>query len=262
MLRLLFLLFPFVLIQTDRSVTLKKTILGPCDRINTDEQGNLYVIKSDVVSKYDLAGNLIKTFSNKSLGNISSIDVSNPLKLVLFYKNFTKVVFLDNTLSFNGSPISLDNIGFQQAQLACYSFNNCMWIYDQQNMELIRLNENMQPIQRSGNILQLTGMAMEPNFLVEHDNKVYLNNPQSGIMIFDIYGTYYKTIPIKGLKTFKVSSLALEYDRNGKLYKYNFKSLDTDSLNLGLNPEPINIRSEGPCLYTQFPDSVSIFTLK
>jgi hypothetical protein len=65
---------------------------------------------------------------NKNLGDISFVDASNMLRILVFYKDFLQVVFLDNTLSANGETVSFDKIGFQQAQLVCSShignFNN------------------------------------------------------------------------------------------------------------------------------------------
>ena len=64
---------------------------------------------------------------------------------------------------------------------------------------------------QSGNLLQTTGQRILPNFLTEYDQRVYLNDPQQGILVFDAFGTYLKTIPVKGLFHFQCQSREIIY---------------------------------------------------
>jgi hypothetical protein len=174
------------------------------DKMICDNIGNTYFIKAETISKYDSAGVLQKTFSNKNFGPITSADATNALRIVLFYKDFNRIVILDNTLSQNGDAIQLEAVGFPLATLAASSHDNGIWVYDQQNFELVRLNRNLQVEQRTGNLSQLLGTELQPNFIIEKDNRLFLNNPATGILVFDIFGTYSKTIPLKSLKEFQV----------------------------------------------------------
>ncbi|HEY0031102.1 MAG TPA: hypothetical protein VGC65_10120 [Bacteroidia bacterium] len=222
---LLFLLFNFTC-YAQGNYSLLKTIETECDFFTTDNQCNVYSVKKDELTKYNKAGKLLYKYSNKNLGNITSVDASNMLRILLYYKDFLQVVFLDNTLSQNGDPVSLDKIGFQQVQLVCSSNNNSMWVYDQQNFALVRLDKNMENIQQTSNLNALLNDSLQPNCLVEYDNKVYLNNPQSGIMIFDIYGTYYKTIPVKNALVFQPIGDWVYYMFDKKVKAYNTKTTE------------------------------------
>lgn len=182
------------------------TIPEQADYFTTDNLGNAYLVKGPVLRKFDAKGIFQKEFSNKNFGSISSADAGNPLRPVLFYRDFNRVIFLDNTLSQNGDAVQLDALGFPLTTLAASSHDNGLWIYDQQNFELIRFNRNLQIEQRTGNLSQVLGVdSLQPNFLLEKDNRLFLNNPSTGILVFDIFGTYSKTIGIKGLKQFQVS---------------------------------------------------------
>ena len=177
-----------------------KTIEINSDFFTADNQGNFYVINGNELTKFDKTGKQLYKYSNKNLGTIDFVDVSNQLKILLFYKNFSQAIFLDNTLSMSGTPVSFDQIGFQQAQLICTSHNNGIWLYDQQTFALVRLNDTYEETQRTGNLNALLNIELQPNYLLEYNNKIYINNPSTGILIFDIYGTYYKTIPVKNLQ--------------------------------------------------------------
>ncbi len=174
--------------------SLIKTIDTPSDFFTSDNQSNVYVVKGNELTKYDKTGKVLYKYSNKNYGNISFVDASNMLRILVFYKDFLQVVLLDNTLSITGDPVNLEKVGFQQTQLVCSSNNNGLWIYDQQNFELIRFDQNLAKVQQTGNLTSTLNIELQPVALLEYDNKVYLNNPSTGILIFDIYGTYYKTI--------------------------------------------------------------------
>ncbi|MDO9185628.1 MAG: hypothetical protein Q7W13_06425 [Bacteroidia bacterium] len=229
------------------------------DFFTTDNQGNVYVVRANELTKYDKKGKLLYKYSNKNFGNIDFVDASNMLRLLVFYKNFSQIVFLDNTLSLNGESVSLDKIGFQQTQLVCSSHNSGLWLYDQQNLELVRLDQTLGKIQQTGNLNLLLNIDMQPNYLMEYDNKVYLNNPSSGILIFDIYGTYYKTIPIKMVKSFQPMGDLVYYISDHKIKAYNTKT--TEELEFETpSAEFQNFRLEMGVLFLQTPKAISINT--
>ncbi len=196
------------------------------EKMTTDNLGNVYLSKGESISKYDSLGVLQKTFSNKNFGAITSIDATNALRIVLFYKDFNRVVTLDNTLSQNGEALTLETIGVPMVSLVAASHDNGLWIYDVQNFEIIRLNRNLQIENRSGNLSQLLGIELQPNFLIEKDNRLFLNNPKTGILVFDVFGTYSKTLPVLNLKTFQVVDDAVLYYEQDHLQMDFIKLLD------------------------------------
>lgn len=224
----LFYIFLFITVPcfSQANYKLVKTIEIENDFFTTDNQSNVYVVKADELFKYDKSGRLLYKYSNKNLGNISFVDVSNMLRIVVFYKDFLHVVFLDNTLSINGEPVALDNMGYQQAQLVCSSYGSGIWMYNQQNFELLRLDETLLTNKQTGNLNVLLSINLQPNFLIENDNKVYLNNPSTGILVFDIYGTYYKTIAAKGLRYFQPLGDVVYFESEKKIKSYNIKTTE------------------------------------
>lgn len=199
------------------------------DKMTSDNLGNVYLIKDESIFKYDSLGVLQKTFSNKTFGAITSADATNALRIILFYKDFNRVVTLDNTLSENGEPLTLETIGFPMVSLVSASHDNGMWIYDMRNFELMRLNRNLEVEHRSGNLSQILGIDLQPNFIIEKDNRLFLNNPGTGILVFDVFGTYSKTLPILNLKSFQVMDNLVIY------YKEGFLQADAIIINEHIN---------------------------
>lgn len=228
---LLFVFIPFACLSQNK-LNLISTINTPSDFFTTDNQSNIYLVNGNELTKYDITGRELYKYSNKNLGNISFVDATNLLRILVFYKDFLQVVFLDNTLSINGDAINLESIGFQQAQLVCSSHNSGIWIYDQQNFSLIRLDQNLLQSQQSGNLSALLGTKLQPNSLVEYNNKLYMNNFETGLLIFDVYGTYYKTISTQGTTLFQPIGDWIYFMSDNKLKAYNFQSTQEKELSL------------------------------
>ena len=68
---------------------------------SVDALGNLYILsKNDQLKKIDARGDSVAVFNAvKRYGQLYSIDVTNPLKILLYYKDFGTVLTLDRFLS-------------------------------------------------------------------------------------------------------------------------------------------------------------------
>ncbi|HET6225986.1 MAG TPA: hypothetical protein VFF27_06885 [Bacteroidia bacterium] len=251
--------FSFSLVAQDTThFQLLKSIASQADFFTTDNQSNVYTVKANVLTKYDKTGKQLYKYSNKNFGNISFVDASNMLKVLVFYKSYLIAVFLDNTLSQNGDPISFDKLGFIQTQLVCSSNNSSMWIYDQQNLQLVRLDQNLTPTQKTGNLSVLLGVNLQPDALLEYDNKVYLNSPGTGILIFDIYGTYYKTIPIKDVRQFQPFNGRVFFSRGTDIQAYDLKTSEETQYEIPLKDFK-NFRLEMGVLALQKDSIIQLF---
>jgi hypothetical protein len=123
-------------------------------------------------------------------GSISSLDLTNPLKPFLFYKDQGKVVILDNTLSQQNETIDLFSLGWGQIECIAGSRGDAYWLWDVVNAELVKVNERFERISSSGNVGVLIGSAVYPIQIIERGQHVYVNDASQGILVFDVYGNY------------------------------------------------------------------------
>lgn len=191
------------------------------DFIAFDNLFNVYTIHKSEIAKYNNEGKFQIRYSDKRLGEIGQVDVNYPLKPLLNYPDLNNIAILDNTLSNNRGNIDLSRLNIAIGALAVNSIQNHFWFYDAMTFSLIRANDNFQQTSTTGNLAQVLGIDLNPVYMVEFANRLYLNNPETGILVFDIFGTYIKTIPIKGLNRFQVFENEIVYFANNQIIRYN-----------------------------------------
>ncbi|PWU03900.1 MAG: hypothetical protein C5B52_02535, partial [Bacteroidetes bacterium] len=91
----------FVQAQTDSAFKLKQIYHATIETFTADNLGNLYIITpTDQLKKLDPEGDSLAVFNEvRRYGTLYTMDVTNPLKLILYYKDFSTVVTLDRFLN-------------------------------------------------------------------------------------------------------------------------------------------------------------------
>jgi hypothetical protein len=252
---LLLLLLPLLAAGPQQQAVIREK----SDQLLTDNLGNVYLVSADRIRKFDQRGLFQKEFSNKNFGAITTADATNPLRILLFYRDFSRIIFLDNTLSQNGEPVQLEALGYPLATLAATSYDNGLWIYDQQNFELLRLNRQLQVEQRTGNLAQQLGIELKPNFIIEKDNRLFMNNPETGVLVFDVFGTYSKQLPLPGLKQFQIDDDALIWFDGKQLHSYALATYENTLFEKPVDTLARTMRIEKPMVVVQRNDSVLIY---
>ena len=255
----LLLLFTLTSFISGDQYTLIKSIPFNNSTFTTDNLGHAYVIVGNQLLEFDGQGKPKANYSENNLGTLRSIDVSNPLKIVLYYPDFAQINILNSKLALQ-STINLRPLGIVQPTLICNSSNEGYWVFDLQDFQLKKIDLNLQVKIESGNIMQNTGYNILPNFLTEADHFVYLNNPSTGILVFDLYGTYYKTIPIKNLRAFQIIGDELLYVEKNKLISFHLKMLEAKEILLPPCDSLIQARIEQKKLFLLTTGSLSFYS--
>ena len=248
--------FSFAFIKQEPSK--KQTIKTKLTYFTTDNIGNIYTVKEDELVKYLTTGKLFTRYSNLKLGSITTVDATNPLKLLLYYRDFQQLVFLDNQLTTNSEPISLEALGYEQTDLVCASANNSFWIYNKQNNDLVRFNENSKKVASTGNLKQILKTDLKPNFMREHNGYLFLNSPETGIYVFDIFGTFSRVISLKNLKQFEVNEDIIYYQKDSLYCSYNYKLFEEACKTLPDHAALIDVEYNNSKIYLGFKDSLVV----
>lgn len=231
-------------------VILNSTELNPFMQVNAnadivlnDALGNIYTVKENNLILYSNEGKKLYTYSNSFLGNISMIDVTDPMRILLFFKEFNKVIFLSNKLAEIGSPIELDNSGYSQVSICCTSNSGGFWIFDSQMLQLIHLNSNLEA-DRKGTIIQSVFNKSEniPVKLLENNDIIYMSVPKTGLLLFDKFGVFKKLIPITEINYFQIIGDNIIYLSENKLCSYSLiKNELIQEINLDLKIKSVSV---------------------
>lgn len=167
-------------------------ISQPAQSVQADALGNYYLIRDAQLLKYNADGKLLFRYSNAMSGDIERVDVSNPLRILLFFKETNQLVFLNQQLATVSEVTNIHLVSGHEATLACYSNAGMYWLYLPALQQIVRYNNVNQPEMQTQNLGVLLN-SENPIGLIEANQHLYLFTPQR-VLIFDIFGNYLATI--------------------------------------------------------------------
>ena len=215
--------------QADTSFKLIKVLSGDIAAFTVDNLDNIYLLSStNQVKKINANGDSVAVFNDvKKFGQASLIDVSNPLKVLLYYRDFATIVVLDRLLNVRNT-IDLRKQNILQVRAIGQSYDNKIWLYDEVENKLKKIDEEGKLLQETPDFRQLFGEALSPQKVFDQDQFVYLYDSTKGVFVFDYYGALKNKIQISGWKNFKVSNKYIFGSSNNRLYRYNISTFRTE----------------------------------
>ncbi len=191
----------------------------------TDNLGNIYALTVDnQVVKYTPDGLEQFRYPNRTLGEASLLDATNPFRLLLFFPQHQTVLILDRTLTDSGL-LNLYRLGFQGVGAVGMASDGLLWVYDETSFLLKKIAADGTVMVSSSDLSLATGQPLHPVFLMEREQTVFLSDPSVGVLMFDAFGQYRKTIPITGLTEFQVMDDQLIYEQDGQLWSFHLSAL-------------------------------------
>lgn len=200
--------------------------------IGTDDFENIYYIKNNVI--YKKTALKTYTYSNTQFGGISSIDIKNPLKILLFYSGFNTAIILDNNLNELTSPINFTSESLSKnISFATISSNNNLWLFSLDDNILRLWNYQTKKIQFAS---QPTSFYAK-NFETFQQRSTYKNCWLFGVNMmlkFNEYGTFGGVFEIDKFDEVHFSENNLIFSNNNRLIIYDS---ELESLPIKLNQE-------------------------
>lgn len=154
----------------------------------TDILGNKYSVENSSFNKFSSSGVFLFSYENLFNSSISSVDISNPYKLLIFYKSFNRAIILDEKLA------ETETIKFD------FPVNNICWNSDG-NLLIYNFNagtfEIYNTITKKTESIKSFNINYPPILFFVQNDKIYLAT-NNEIFIFDNYFfNIQKTIQIK-----------------------------------------------------------------
>ncbi len=186
----IYYLFFFFSVQIafGQTIVLKSSNSLLADRfIGIDNYKNIYFLKDRVLHKQGEDGNFV--YNALQLGRITSVDIINPLQVVVFFQDTNTVVLLDNKLN-EIERISFNNLRqFLNVGTATSAGSNSLWIFniDTQQLELYNYRAKIQTVVSQPFPGKLLSQASNFNYCFTLSEK-YLR-------AFNVYGSILNEVP-------------------------------------------------------------------
>jgi hypothetical protein len=250
--------------QQDSSFHFLKSIKGDIVDFAVDNLDNIYLFSStNQLKKLNAQGDSLAVYNDvRKLGKATYIDVSNPLRVLLYYKDFSTLVILDRLLNIRNT-IDLRRNNIFQVNAVGLAYDNTIWLYDELNSKLKKIDEFGKLLLETPDFRQLFGAAPSPQAIYDQDGYVYLYDTVNGVYVFDYYGTLKNKILITGWKDFKVAGKYIYGITHDTLHRYEIKTFRVDNEKL---PSPVwpfqSVSFTSTRLYALKKDELQVYSLR
>jgi len=183
----------------------QKTIRGSYTNFYSDNFGNVFLVsKTNQVKKLNQNLDSIGVFNDmRRYGNIYLLDVSNPLKIIVYYRDFTTALVLDRFLKLLNT-VDLRRYGILQAKAVAQSYDNNYWVFDELDNTIKKIDDNVNVLLHSADFRILFPEPYNPSYVIDEDGLLYLYDEKRGWLLFDYYGAYKQHIDLLNWKDVQV----------------------------------------------------------
>jgi hypothetical protein len=182
--------------QDDSLFRFLKKIEYPISSFTVDNLGELYIINTDnQLKKYNERGDSVGVFNQVTkYGRLSYVEAQNPWKAILFYQNYLTIVLLDKYLNVL-TNINLRNQNIFRVKAVTTSYDNNIWLYDEQDNKLKKIDDNGNNLFETVDFRLLFDSVPTPQKIIDYEGFVYLYDPEKGLYTFDYYGSFKSRLP-------------------------------------------------------------------
>ncbi|HRO44502.1 hypothetical protein [Agriterribacter sp.] len=220
---------------------------GKARQFAADNLGNVYVLTpAGLLIKFNDKGDTLNVFNEvRRYGTVYAMDVTNPMKVLLYYKDFSTIVMLDRYLN-RINVIDLRKTGIFQAKAVGLSYDNNVWIFDEQSAKLKKIDENGRLLIETADLRQVLDVMPSPVKITDRDGFVYMYDAANGLYIFDYYGTLKNTIALTGISDLQITGKTIAGRRRHEFVRYT-----PGTLELKEAPLPVAIQQAEKIYITQ-----------
>lgn len=208
--------------QRESKFELQQTIGDSIQSFSVDLLGAVYLIKQNhQLVKYDADGNVVGRYNHLSnYGKLTYAEAQNPWKVLLYYKDFSTIVMLDKYLDELGS-VNLRSKNIYGVSAITTSYDNNIWLYETQSAKIKKIDNDGNLLMQSSDLRLMLDESPQPVQIVDSEGKLYLNDPERGIYVFDYYGGFKKRIPMDSSHRIAVIGNTIYGFRDSTLVKYS-----------------------------------------
>lgn len=172
---------------------------GESELIAADLLGQVYIVRAGSLTRYSETGDSLFTWSDPASGSITAVDVSDPLRILVYQGDFNLVRFLNNRLAPVSDPVKLDNLGITNPLSLATSSQGGFWILDGTTFRLRHYDHQLN-LQVESPPLTFSGTQPTSGIrLIESAGRIWLQVPGQEIRQYDLFGNFLRRIPLNAV---------------------------------------------------------------
>ncbi len=249
--------------QVDSSFLYHQSMPGSFSYFAVDNLDDIYLLaNTNQLKKITPNGDSALFNDVRKYGKLFSIDATNPLKILLYYKNFSTIAVLDRFLAIRNT-INLRQQNIFKVKTIAASYDNNIWLFDEGDAKLKKVDDNGQVLLETTDFRNLFDSMPSPEQIVDRDGYVYLYDPAKGFYTFDYYGGFKGRLPFLQWKNIEVKGTTMYGFSETSLYQYKQNSLDLKEYKLPSSfNDAMQVQAANNKLYVLFKDSIQQFLIK
>lgn len=209
-------------------LSLTKEIKGDFAYFMPDELGNLFALtKNGQLKKYNTNLDSMGVFNEiRRYGKLYSISADNPLRTVLYFKDYKTILVLDRLMQVV-NKIDLRKSGIFQVNAVTQSYDNLFWVYDEQDSKIKKIDEEGKLVFATADLRLVFSEPILPSTIFDVGGYLYIYDEKNGLFIFDYYGALKNRIAFLNWKGVHPVGKQIVGIKNNFLVTYTPGTIDT-----------------------------------
>lgn len=240
-----------------------KIFPGDFSYFTIDNLDNIYLLSNtDQLKKISPNGDAAIFNDVRKYGKLFSIDATNPLKVLLYYQNFSTVVVLDRFLNIRNT-INLRKQNIFKVKTIAASYDNNIWLFDEGDAKLKKINDNGDVLLETIDFRNIFDTIPSPTQIVDRNGFIYLYDTSKGFYTFDYYGALKNRLPFLNWTNTEVIANTMYGFSNNYLYQYKQGSLNLKEYKLPVSfSDALQIKAGNNRVYVLTKEGLQQFLVK
>lgn len=174
-----------------------------------DGLGNVIALSANnTITRFNRLNGSSVQYSDNRLGRIDVVDSRNPLEVLVFFRSYGIVRWLDSSLS----VIEEANLQNSNIVHVCSANDGNLWVFDENSQRLYKRSRKQANLVESNRMSDLGLQKMQIVKMRESNNRLVVLTEESGFLVFDNFGQFQRKFPAFSGSDFQlIDNLLIEY---------------------------------------------------